>query len=372
MKIATITCYDVDNYGATLQAYALCQYINNEGIECQVIDYHPTYHRKSICSISNRKYNKIWLRPLYLLYKIPIRFYKRTQLKKRRYRFELFRRNHIPSTKRYYGYENLLINPPEADIYIAGSDQIWNTTFPNGTDPAFYLDFGNPKKRLSYAASFAVKFIEQHKQAFLKNHLRKFDSISVREKSALKILEDLGYNGINVVDPVFLLDSSQWDQVASNLIDEAKEYVLVYDFFYQKNICDIAKFLAKISGKKIYSISPHKLKYADKHFYNYGPDVFISLIRNAYIVISNSFHGTAFSLIYKKDFIFVNRPDSLNERMQNLLDNYGLQSRLVNSVQEVRDLALRPIDWDRVCFKISQDIKLSKTWLSSEINKSHN
>lgn len=364
MRIKTITCHHVYNHGAYLQALALVIYLQSIGHEAEIINYRPDYLRGhfNLWHIEHR-YKKIGLGWLYLLAKLPERLiaFKRKKV------FDKFYKKHIQTTtQEYHSIDELRANPPIADCYIAGSDQIWNTSFKNGTDPGFYLDFGGKSvKRISYAASFATDELADFATDFVKEKLCNFDYISVRESSGLNILNNLGFNGEQVVDPVFLLPIQWWDKFASN--DGLNEnYILVYDFENSPEIKTIAKRLAKLKNIKIYSIGSHKLKYANRNYINYDPTTFVGLIKNAKYVISNSFHGSAFALIFKKNFFVVNRADGLNVRMRDLLSKCNLQSRII-STDATNNQLLSQISYSNVSSLINQDIAKSKRFLNNTL-----
>ena len=162
MKIKTITCHDVYNAGASLQAYALQRYLMSLGHEVFIIDYKPFYLEHYILwGGAYGKYNKPLIKEAYSLAHLPKRIAAWFELRKRN--FDGFTRKYLNVTKKTYTNNNeLKINPPDADIFFAGSDQIWNTMFSNGKDPAFYLDFvSDGAIKASYAASFATTSIEK-------------------------------------------------------------------------------------------------------------------------------------------------------------------------------------------------------------------
>lgn len=365
MIIKTITCHDVYNLGASLQAYALQTYLESLRHDVEIIHYKPDYlsGHFNLATVSNPDFDKPLIRHLYLLAKLP----GRLLALKRKKLFDEFTANYLKLTRRYSSYEELKADAPEADVYIAGSDQIWNTTFRNGTDPAFYLDFG-PRDvlRLSYAASFATDSLVEGTEDFVRTKLANFDAISVRESSAVSLLNAFGFQGIQVVDPVFLLSSGQWDEITTP-DGEADDYILVYDFMKDSGIQSIAMRLACHYSCKIYSIGPVRLSYAHKNFWKEGPRSFISLIKHAKCVVSNSFHGTAFSMIYERDFFVVNRKDGLNMRMRDILTHYGIQKRQV--VADACDCSLfSHINYDKIRSIIQQDIEHSKNWLKQNLS----
>ena len=313
MKIRTITCSYADNQGALLQTYALARHLEGQGHDVQVIDYRPYYisynPRLWYVPASAKELGKLWLQ-----------FPERKRARKAHLAFEAFSRKHIPLTERSYrNVEELRKSPPEADLYIAGSDQIWNTELPNGTDPAFYLDFGpDSVRRESYAASFGTRELKAGTEDLVKGLLSRFDEITVRESSGLKILEGLGIKGELRDDPVFLLSAGEWDTVADGT-GKGEEYVLVYDFFADPAIRRKAREIARKDSLRIFSAGPFRYRYADKDFCASGPETFVSLVRNARAVVTNSFHAIAFSLIFGKEFEFVPRPDGLNDRIEDIL-----------------------------------------------------
>ena len=316
MKVCTITCQNADNHGARLQCYALAKHLQKQGHDVRVIDYRPNYMRGPRLWYWPGASLKAWAK---LFLQIP----NRMRAIRRHQCFDKFSKKYIPLTRIYNSIEELRENPPMADMYIAGSDQIWNTTFPNGTDPGYYLDFGDESvRRESFAASFATSEIVPSAREFVKKNLKRFDKITVREQSALNILRDMGYNGTLQDDPVFLLSAKEWDEIGDGTGDGEK-YVLVYDFYLDDKIKKEAQTIAAEEGCGIYAICSKELSYADKNFVYSGPETFVSLIKNATCVVSNSFHGTVFAMIYHVPFKVVDRPDGLNVRMHDLLERYS-------------------------------------------------
>lgn len=363
MKIKTITCHRAINHGAMLQAFALQKYLLSLGHDVEIIDYFPEYFEKYGLWHAPQKYKRLGLGWLYVFFKLPSKIIFRKKITV----FYKFYNDYILSTKRAYrSISDLRISPPDSNIYIAGSDQIWNTSLRNGLDAAYYLDFG-PKevRRISYAASFATDCLMKGTENFVKDELSNFDAISVRESSALDLLNDLGYSGVQVVDPVFLLSSKEWVDIF-HLVNKSKhEYILVYDFMNDPEIKLIAKRLSHILNCKIYSLFNES--YADKNFFCSSPAMFVELVYNARCVVSNSFHGTAFSIIFHKDFFVLNRKDGLNIRMRDFLQKYSLSSRLITASVDDNILA-SSVDYSPEILKsICTDVLVSKKWLITMI-----
>lgn len=359
MKIKTITCHDVYNVGASLQAYALAEYLRQLGHDVEIISYKPDYlsNHYSLWGVGNPRYDRPFLRELYLLAKLPVRL--KARYGKRKKEFDAFTKEMLPITeKRYASNEELKKVPPEADVYFAGSDQIWNTFFRNGRDPAFYLDFVPQNKiKASYAASFSTETLPEEWNGQIKEWLSELDYISVRESSGVEICRKMGItDAVQVLDPVFLLADREWQQTAKPL-HLAEPYLLLYDFDRNPEIEKYVKRLAEKNHWKIYSILG--CDYADRCFSQEGPAAFLSLIRNAEFVVSNSFHATAFSLIFHKQFVVFNRNEGINTRMRDLIQLAGIQERLITDP----DLELKDIDYALVDEKIGNAVKESKAYI---------
>ncbi len=368
MKIKTITCHDVYNYGASLQAFALMKYLENKGHDVQIIDYKPDYlcARYSFWYIdSESRYKKSCDRSklihlLFALAKYPSRH--KTIARKRP--FDKFKDKYLKITDcRYESNDELKIDSPRADLFITGSDQVWNTAMQNGKDPAFYLDFA-PKGavRASYAASFGISNIENGYELFVNKMLHKLNYISVREATGLEILDSLKVkNGTLVLDPVFLLTRQHWTSIIKKEVKE--KYLLVYDFLHDPVIEEAAIRIAKEKGLKIYSINDYKpLLYADKNISDAGPLQFMELINSCQLFISNSFHGTAFSIIFEKDFYVFNiKTLNNNTRMTDFLSLLNLSNRHISSQEEIN--LTESIDYSKVRKLVNANLLNSYSYL---------
>ena len=282
-------------------------------------------------------------------------------------KYDKFRETYLNITKeRYLSNNDLKRNIPNADIYICGSDQIWNTKFNNGKDPAFYLDFVPKEKvKVAYAASFATDSIDKEVKEITKERISKLDYVGVREISALDILNRLGIkNGVQVLDPVFLLNKFEWEELTYE-INSNEKYIFVYDFDGNELIRDVALKLAKEKKLKIYTV--FKSNYSDKVIKNMGPIDFISYIKNAEFVISNSFHGTAFSIIFERQFAVVNRKEAINTRMRDLLNILNINHRLIGKKDDF-DNIVKNVDYNKINKYLKEKIKLSKSYLDRVVS----
>lgn len=360
MKINTITCHDVYNVGASLQAYALETYLGQCGHEVRIIDYKPEYlsgHYR-LWGLNNPKYNKPFLREAYCLAKLPKRLTNRFGKRKRE--FDNFTKRYLRLTERTYrSNEELKSDIPIADVYFAGSDQIWNTFFQNGKDPAFYLDFAPESSiKASYAASFATEDIADEWKPQIKKWMSGLNFVSVRESSGVRIAKELGVsNPIQVVDPVFLLRKDVWASIEKKLnIDEP--YIFLYDFDNNNELSRFTREFANKNGWKVYSFLANKD--CDRCFKDEGPLAFLWLVHHAEFIVSNSFHATAFSLIFQKQFVVFNRKESINTRMRDLLCGLNLETRICDhgSIEKMQE-----IDYKSVQEMLDKQISESKQFI---------
>lgn len=364
MKINTITCHDVYNYGASLQAYALIHYLETKGHEVEIIDYKPDYlsgHYK--LGVGNPAYNKPVIKQLYLLAKLfsHLRSLTRKQL------FDDFKRKYLKITSvRYHSNEELKKHPPLADLYLAGSDQIWNTLFNNGKDPAFYLDFvPNGKMKASYAASMATDKVLAGWEKFVFERVMNLDSIAVREESAVSVLRNIGVTKeVSVVcDPVFLLSRKEWENLMEDTSAIIKRpYILVYDFDKSSNIKEVSQYISDKLDLKIVPIGLTAFGSWADYSNSVGPIEFLNLIYHAQYVISNSFHATAFSILFQKNFYVVKRTEALNTRMEDLLKGLSLSDRLISSALS---LDLSDIDYATIQNSIDEYSYSGKQYLEN-------
>ena len=372
MRIKNITCHNVYNYGASLQAYALQHYLESLGNDVEIIDFQPYFHqdRYNLMHVDkNRKLYKLSkIIPLskYVIFPYINRGMRKTWGRKKS--FDRFTKEYMHLTQRYESSDELKQNPPVADIYVAGSDQIWNTDCPNGHTPGYYLDFGTAKK-ISYAASFAVSKVADEWKPFVKQQLSHFDHISVREKTGLKILEDLGIKGGElVVDPVFLLTESEWSKLAGGAKNyglEDGKYILIYDFLNDDRIAAFAHKLSKELGLPTIGLNDYNvLPYVDRNIKDAGPLEFLSLIKHAAVVVSSSFHATVFSLIFQKSFyVFPLKNTDNSSRMIDLLQPLNISSRFMPTD------VLPDIEYGDISKKLEVNTNSSKEILIDFINK---
>lgn len=353
--IGILTLSAAENYGAVLQCHSLCEYIREKGAKAEIIDYTPKFINGRYKWVNIDKSTTLSCISSFIreFIKLPFVFIKK-------YRFHIFRKKYgLYSAKRYVGelYED------RYDLYIVGSDQIWNLELTN-FDKNFLLCFCNDSiKKNSYAASIGVEKINKKSCELYKKYLSTFNHISVREEQGVEILNPLlsGKKIIKNIDPVFLHGKKYWSELASERMIKEK-YVLLYIFKEYEIAQKLAHNIA--AQYKIYSIN--KAIIEKDHIKNkrcVGPAQFLSLIKNAEYVITDSFHGTAFSIIFNKQFYTIPYKGT-SSRMINLLTEFHLESRLYEG--EIKNDA---IDYNLVNRKIKKLIQDADKYLNEIIEE---
>ena len=365
MKIKIITCHNVYNHGASLQAFALMSYLKGLGHDVEIIDYLPCYlEHYYLWGHVSPAFDKQIIRTAYCLAKFPYRLYDLVG-NKRKKAFDIFTRDYLLLTaQKYHTYEELSSNPPVADLYIAGSDQIWNSIFHNGKDPAFYLQFGSGQiKKASYAASFGANDIDRGYQKEITKWISELDFVSVRESTGIEILRSLGiFDGIQVLDPVFLLSRNEWEVLIRDYTITKEKYCLYYGFAGDDEAEASAVQIAHKNGLRIFSLSDSNV--CDRSLKGVGPIEFLAYIKKAELVITSSFHATAFSLIFEKQMIVYRRKEAINTRIIDLLSEVGLNDCLM----EPTNFRIIEIDYTKVKKMLELTIAISKEYLDLVLN----
>ncbi|MBQ7960078.1 MAG: polysaccharide pyruvyl transferase family protein [Clostridia bacterium] len=347
MKISVITCHRAYNYGAVLQAYALQKYLTENGHKAEVIDYYPSYV-KSEGSIVKRIAKKLLFFP------------NRIRCKKS---FGTFLRHRLKlSEKTYSSFEELKSFPGNSDMYITGSDQVWNMNMQNGKDDSYFLSFVPEKaKKVSYAASIAMDELNSEQADRMKTMLKDFDAVSVREKSGCALLEELHIPCSQVCDPVYLPGADEWKKFARKVTDE--KYILVYAFYGQKNVYEYARELGKKENCKVYSVNTSfvdAFRGIDKYFWAVSPEEFVGLVSGANMVVTNSFHGFSFSLIFNKPVCLFKTDKKGNSRLLDMAEKIGANTEKENS-QLIADIS----DYTEINKKLEEYRKNSMEFLKN-------
>ncbi|MCK5129868.1 MAG: polysaccharide pyruvyl transferase family protein [Clostridiales bacterium] len=351
MKIGTITFHWGTNYGATLQAYALQQYLLSQGYDTEIIDYKP---RKV------RQYEMLWT--------FVRRDFKRL-IKLRK--FNIFRKFFLSLSKRTYYTNKQLVNLCQHyDTYITGSDQVWNVAFTDHAEGkptlSYYLNFADKnKKRVSYATSFGTNELPDKIKSLVVSDLEQFDAISVREATGKGIIEDMGFDATITLDPTLLLKENDYNKLLVGV--KTKNTYPLFSYILHDN-----QSFAHELKDHVYSTyfdSKQDAKYENEPI---SIPEWLYNIKNAKLVLTNSFHGVIFSILFHKKFIVVPVEGSdMNDRIITLLNYVGLSDRLITSVNKeaIDRLINSNTDWNKVDSDLQVYKKSSEAFLHETLEK---
>lgn len=378
-KIGILTFHRACNYGAVLQCYALNKTLEHLGANPTTIDYFPEYFK-------SRYYPT--LEPFSLIHFTSwIRKRKIVKLKdERNKKFEHFVQKELnihPNTAHNLQELQTIVKSSDIRTWISGSDQVWSDTCAK-FDPAFFLDFELPKnsEKYSYAASFGINQIPEELQIEYQKRLEGYKHYSVRERSGIDIINQLQLgNATEHCDPTLLLKAEDWKKIASEP-KQAEPYILIYHVKKADLLLKKAAELRKKTGLNVVYLSSYfshstisgkqYKKYRYTPVMDSSPQDFVSLFANARYVITNSFHGTVFSILFHKNFwTQLNlTEEKINERAKNLLDKLGITSRWL--IDESTPLVETYIDWNAIDQKVDELRNVAKNYLSNIIQESSN
>lgn len=298
MKIGIITIHAAFNYGSALQAYALQSIVKqicpNDIVE--IINYLPSniMNAYSLSPFSNMKNMKMLVKY----------FASYSEREKKSFVFHQFQEEYMNlSNSKFVSDEQLEMATSKWEFVILGSDQVWNPEIV-GNNQAFFLKFSNAKRKISFSSSFGTVDISSEYLKELEKNLRDFYAISVRENTALALLKDLSSKISVTCDPVFLLSAKQWELLEKK-IDVPSKYIIFYSVEKNIKLEKLAKGISEKVGIPIIDIGSRckPFSYIGYNIPSVGPQEFLFLMHNATYVITNSFHGMAFSIIYRKKFV---------------------------------------------------------------------
>jgi len=362
MKIGILTFHRAVNYGACLQAYALKRYLEKKDIEAYIIDYR--------CKFIEDLYTNPFCKEFSFKSKIRNILTWHVQ-KKRNAAFDEFITQYLGCNERtsLFSKDELSNIEKKFDGIIVGSDQVWSTLC-TGNDTAYYLDFvTDNKKKFSYAASFGVVSEDYYDNDQIKKLLSEFSALSVREKIGCEVLKKMvGREAIVCLDPTFLLGKNDWEE----LIHPVKEskYIFVYSLSMPEALVNYAEEMAKRKNLKViyFTLSNLFTLRKSKEVINGMPTDFVSYIANAEYVITNSFHGTAFAIIFNKELtVFKNaNKNHDNSRLENIMSIAGIEDRLLKE-GEMTFFDNR-IDYEIVNGNLEFEVNKSKKYLEQIID----
>ena len=339
--IGIITIHKINNYGSVFQAYALQKVCEEMGFNVEIIDYKfPNIQHQ------NNKYAKVsdttpkepvWIKLLFA----------NALLKQHKGIAEFVRRYQHLSPSVYNTPEELLEDTPHYDIYVTGSDQLWSPRHCNG-DPAFMLHFApDDALKISYAASIGTNKIPEDLRPLYKRLLNRYRYIGVRETSGVEIIKEVvGMRATTVLDPTLLLSHEEWNKIATSRRLVKKRYILCYFLNYSFNAFpfadELAEFVQKQTGYDIVRVArpPHKLKFSNTNYkVGASPEDFLALVRDAEMVLTTSFHGTAFAVNYGKPlFSIVEDRNAGDSRQVSLLRSLGMDQQILSVTDKFPDV----------------------------------
>lgn len=365
-RVGIITFHCSDNYGAMLQAYGLKKYLNKKDILAEIVRYEPFYMT-----------GRHWWIPY-----IPIKGVAgcvwlglkrwKNHLRMGKEFFELranmksFRKRYLCEEgrrKMFFAFQLQALTYP---YYIVGSDQIWNPDITCGLRKVYFGGFKNKRKErvIAYAASLGGGKLDAKYDRGFSELLRFVDSISLREKEAVSYVNTFYQKDIPVVvDPVLLLDQESWESVEKE--PEQKGYILVYVTEKNREMIDYVKKISEEKALSVVELRADKEKDPDFYVdYTAGPAEFLGYIHKADYVVTNSFHGVVFSIIYQKKFL-VFQHSSYHARIENILQICGLEGRVYrrDTAEEIDAY----IEWDEVKKKMDGKVCSSKEYLRKQI-----
>ena len=337
MKIGIITIHNSTNYGACLQSWALYKFLINYGYDCEIIDLHRPVHQDYIYSKKYVDYNgackkaqrfnlKSFIKKYVLRKKIPS--YKIERMRK----FETFN-SRIKLSAAYRSIDELYSNPPIYDIYITGSDQLWNPTQPFCIEPYFLTFVKSPSaKKISYAASIGHDTLSEKEKEDFKHWLLSYNHISVREYEAKQLLESLVSKPISQVsDPTFLLGPDYWRSIAK-APNEKVPYILCFKL---NSGCQLADYVIKIGkelNKKVIVLTTTEDNVKSCQIVrNAGVEEFLGYIAHADMLISDSFHANVFGLLLgvKNLWAYISPDNHRGSRLRSLFLTFGIHNHFI-------------------------------------------
>jgi len=357
-----IATFIYTNYGGILQAYALQKYLKKfDNLDVYNLDFRTQWH------INDSRIFNLYGNVKSKIGQIIFSLLRYSHLAKRKKRTEFFKLKYFNFTERFYSSDQFVKLPPKADIYITGSDQVFN---PNGKYiDVFFLNFKKKNfKKIAYAASFGINEFTAEIEDKIKPLLLDFDAMSCREKSGTDFLNKISSkNVIHSVDPSFLLSKDEWLEIIQKP-KISEKYILIYALASDDKLLLIAKKIKEKTGNKIVCIRSNSRDFIDADIVDYscGPAEFLGYIQRAEFVVTDSFHGTVFSIIFEKFFFtYISRPD-VSTRILSLIDIIGAKENLITD-SNLNDFKFSLIIKKYNLTQLENQIEISKNYINNLI-----
>lgn len=382
MKIGIITIHNSPSYGGSLQSYALYRFLELQGYDVEIIDLHRPYQRDYQVSRVYKVYSeKSLFQSLLLSLKKSVKgiLEKRiaTESLYSEKAFEKFQsfNGMIKYSEPYLGCDMLYRNPPIYDVYITGSDQVWNPYQPYCIEPYFLTFVPKGKKRISYAASVGLDKLPIVFEDKVSKWLKNYNYISVREQKTANYLSALtGLNIATVADPTFLLTPEYWNKIAVR--PKSKNYILMFTLGTNSKVLEYCRSLSSESGLDLISLRMKQPEYAESMGYcavtDAGPAEFLGYLANADLVITDSFHGTVFSFLMgaKNVFTYISDSNKRGVRIINLYDEMGCPDHILRGELEDTyfELQNKSLNKEQVNKNIDRIASASKQFLLNSLS----
>lgn len=372
MEIGIFTFWSsLDNYGQILQSFALQRYLNEQqGVHAEIIRYYEA-------KIPRRYKFLNWVKKMFLCIPVVNKFLPQKWRIEYERHFSSFKSMWINySSHVSYGKKELNKFSSKYDILITGSDQVWSMLLNNANNSVYFLDFGNKyQRRISYAASFGMKDYPISLKSKLRHCLSKLDAVTVRELDGITICKSCGKKADLALDPTFLLDRKVYLTLGKSKQTVSFAYLYVLNVANKDDIYwdVLLKYIKtpRIIGTTASGYSTTQLKVDGVEYENSTIEQWLYNIANANIVITTSFHGVVFSIIFHKEFIFIPLQGGYsqsNNRVFDLLNNLGIENRIVSDKKSVEKMILNHIDYDKVEKKLEPLRKFSKSYLKTQLS----
>ena len=374
MKASVITLHTVDNYGSVMQTYATQQVFKYLGYDVEFVDYWrkdnlPQYRAEKLLESSTlQKLKPIW-GMCGFTQKITVFLLKKVLEHKKSPMWEFLEKHVQMTPKRYSSFEELMENPPVADVYITGSDQVWNSIWNQGIDRAYFLDFApKDKPRIAFSASIGRESLDEDEILETRELLEKYKAISVREQSAVYLLDSMGIESTLILDPTLMLDADAWRELAAPM-KQGKPYLLIYQLNPNGQMDEYAERIAKRKGWAVVRIGFGQSDRKKVGTCVMLPSVeeFLGFFCNAACVLTDSFHATAFSLNLGTDFISI-LPRRFGTRIESLTRLTGTKDRVLLSYDDL-EIIDKSIDKETVRHILEEERKKGFDFLRKAIAK---
>jgi len=366
MKIGILTYHRAHNYGAVLQAYALKKHLEKYSSEVEIIDYWPDY-RAGMYETFDSSYLKqnfsLFVKTKKTVRQCILLIGRLIRAK----RFDQFIKSNLDVVNRPFKSGNSI--PDDLDVIFIGSDQVWRyNDMPSfkGFDAVYWGEFPKSERtrKYTYGASMGVIVDNDESRKFISRQINNFQRISVREEDLKQLIKMCTKQHIErVLDPVFLLSRNDWKSIVPNKKKIKGKYLVLYNILSSKRAQKIAKVIAKEKGLQVIEITagvglrfnPGTLKQT------YGPLEYLQLLKEASFIISSSFHGVAFALLFQKNFYALGMKNNSN-RVTNLLESLNIGERYLS--ENINSIGMEDVDYKKVDELLDAQIDYSKRFIS--------